>query len=125
MLVSLVSGPWTLPDRLAPRLDLCLRREDFVRYFHYMRQLNVNTLRIYTLLPPDFYTEFKKFNDALVASGQRPILLLHGIYSPETELNDHPNGTDVYRADINAKFNDNIQSVVGALHGKGTFNVRR
>ena len=89
-----------------------------------MDALNINCLRVYTLLPPDFYRAFKSFNDARVRRGVRPIFLLHGIYSPEAQLNEFANGTDVYRADINAVFQANIASVVGAVHGSGKWSVR-
>ena len=99
--------------------------DDYKRYFNYMKELNANTVRIYTTLSPDFYASLKEFNDAEMAAGRKPILVLHGIWSPEEELNDDEAGTDAFRTDLTNHFYRNIESVVGAVHGAGYFEVRR
>jgi len=90
-----------------------------------MKELNANTVRIYTTLSPDFYASLKEFNDAEMAAGRKPLLVLHGIWSPEEELNDDEAGTDAFRTDLTNHFYRNIESVVGAVHGAGYFEVRR
>ena len=95
-----------------------------MRYLTYLDELNANCLRIYTLLPPGFYTAFKQFNDERVAAGVDPILLLHGVWTPDDQLNANPAGVDAFDSDIVTLFYQNMAGVVGAVHAGGSFEVR-
>ncbi len=69
--------PGTFPGELAGT------RADFDRWLEEMGELGVRLLRVYTILPPDFYKAFKAYNEA---NEDRPIHLLHGVWIPEEEF---------------------------------------
>lgn len=100
--------PGYSPGELAPT------EEDYTRWFQQMKEMNVDVLRVYTLLPPHFYETLAVFN----AGRRDPLYLLQGIWSPEEELiGDDGQGRDAYTPSIVEEFHQEITDVVKAVHG--------
>jgi hypothetical protein len=73
-----------------------------------MADLGANTVRVYTLLPPEFYRALAHRN---ARPGVRKLWLIHGVW---TEL---PPGHDFSDAGFVAGFQEEIARVIDAIHG--------
>lgn len=100
--------PGTYPGELAPT------RDDYLRWFREMKEMNVQVVRIYTILPPVFYASLYEFNK----TEKEPLLFIQGIWSPEEELiGETGEGSDAYTPAIRDKFKQEIQDAVHVVHG--------
>jgi hypothetical protein len=100
--------PGHAPGELAPT------REDYLRWFAQMKEMNVDVLRVYTILNPEFYDAFHDFN----STREDPLWLIQGIWSPEEELTGEDElGRDAYSPEITQTFRDEIQDAVHVVHG--------
>jgi len=94
--------------------------QDKSLYYHWLEQmgkLGVNTLRIYTLLDPQFYQAFSLYNRM---HPDRPIYLLQEVW-PEEE----PPGHDYLEPAYQKAFEEEIINVVDAIHGKADIPERK
>jgi len=97
--------------------DLSPTREDYLRWFEQMAEMNTRVIRIYTIMPPYFYEALAEFN----AHQPVPLMVLHGIWSPEEALiGEDSLGRDAYTDAITSAFETEIRQAVGAIHGKVT-----
>ena len=67
----------------------------YARWFGQIGEMNANTLRIYTILPPAFYRALRAHNLARPAA---PLYVIHGVW---TEL---PPGDDFDDPEFNAEY---------------------
>ncbi len=102
------SLPGHSPGELVPT------KQDYLRWFTQMEEMNVDTVRVYTILDPVFYEAFKEFN-----SGQEePLWLVQGVWSPEEQLiGENEEGRNAYDPDIVKTFEGEISDAVAAVHG--------
>jgi hypothetical protein len=80
----------------------------YARWLGQIAAMHANTLRVYTILPPEFYRALRAHNLAHPAT---PLYLVHGVW---TEL---PPRNDFDDAAFNAAFAEEIRRVVDVLHG--------
>jgi hypothetical protein len=97
--------PGTSPGELAPK------RSDYDRWLQQIGELGATSVRIYTVLRPDFYDALRAYNLAHV---QDPIFVLHGVWIPEDEILHTQNA---YDPDVTAKFRAELADAVAAVHG--------
>ncbi len=96
------------PGELAPT------REDYLRWFPQMKEMNVDVLRVYTILEPEFYEALEDFN----AGREDPLWLMQGVWSPEEKLiGEDEEGRDAYTPEITEGFRGEISDVVRVVHG--------
>lgn len=84
-------------------------KETYSGWLTQMASLNVNTIRVYTLLPPVFYQAYYEYN---ATHESEPIYLLQEIW-PEEE----PEGKDYLREDYNETYRQEIEYAIRAVHG--------
>ncbi len=85
--------------------------QDKAVYRHWMEQmhsLNVNTIRVYTLLPPAFYEALHDYN----AGRDEPLYLLQEIWPEE-----HPANADYLGKAYNQGYRNEIAWTISAMHG--------
>ncbi len=100
--------PGHAPGELAPT------REDYLRWFAQMEEMNVDVLRVYTILNPEFYDAFIEFN----STREKPLWLIQGVWSPEEELTGEDlEGRDAYTPEITEIFQGEIRDAVRVVHG--------
>ncbi|HEX2739305.1 MAG TPA: hypothetical protein VHM69_02570 [Rubrobacter sp.] len=100
--------PGHAPGELAPT------REDYLRWFAQMKEMNVDVLRVYTILNPEFYDAFHDFN----STREDPLWLIQGVWSPEEELiGPDQEGRDAYTPEITHAFQNEIHDAVQVVHG--------
>jgi hypothetical protein len=100
--------PGHAPGELAPT------KEDYLRWFTQMKEMNTDVLRVYTILSPEFYQALEEFN----STREDPLWLVQGIWSPEEELiGEDEKGRDAYSSEITEKFQQEITDTVQVVHG--------
>ncbi|NCP83665.1 MAG: T9SS type A sorting domain-containing protein [Bacteroidetes bacterium] len=98
-----IAKPGTFPG------ELLADEEDYLRWFSYIHEAGFNTIRLYTLHFPQFYTALKKFNDEHRNS---PILVFHGVWLEE----EHPDfSEDLFG--LTQVFDKEISDNIRAIHG--------
>ncbi len=97
--------PGTSPGELAPK------RADYDRWLQQMGELGATSVRIYTILKPDFYDALRAYN---LAHTQDPIFVLAGVWVPEDEMLHTQNA---YDPDVVARFRAELADAVAAVHG--------
>ncbi|MFF2527307.1 hypothetical protein ACFVS2_00190 [Brevibacillus sp. NPDC058079] len=107
--------PGHYPGELSPT------REDYLRWFSQMKEMNNKVIRIYTILPPIFYEALHEFNH----KQEEPLLLLQGIWSPDEALaGEDRKGRDAFTPEITKDFRHEIKDAVQAIHGDVTLPER-
>jgi len=100
--------PGHSPGELAPT------REDYLRWFAQMKEMNIDVLRVYTILNPEFYDALHDFN----STREDPLWVIQGIWSPEEELTgEDEEGRDAYTPEITQTFRGEIRDAVHVVHG--------
>jgi hypothetical protein len=84
----------------------------FARWFEQIAEMNANALRVYTILPPQFYRALRAWN---LARPGRPLYVIHGVW---TELPPDENFDD---PEFSSGFRDEMRRVVDLLHGAADF----
>lgn len=95
-------------------------KETYARWFQQMATLNVNTVRVYTLLPPAFYQALYEFNRTRETAGQQPLYFLQEIWPEEKPENNNYLG-EAY----NNIYHQEIEFNVDAIHGNAQIPDRQ
>ena len=88
----------------------------YYRWFRDMTGMNLNTLRVYTLLPPDFYRAFRNFNED---NPDTPLYLIQEIWPEE-----YPENNNYLGPEYNRTYRQEIRYTIDALHGRGDIPYR-
>jgi hypothetical protein len=100
--------PGHAPGELAPT------KADYLRWFPQMKAMNVDVVRVYTILGPEFYEALEEFN----SEREDPLWLIQGVWSPEEELiGEDEKGGDAYAPHITREFRQEISDAVRVVHG--------
>ncbi len=94
--------PGRFPAEFSPDSSL------YARWFDRIREMNANTMRVYTILPPAFYRALRAHN---LAHPDGALRVIHGVW---TELPPHDDFDD---REFNAEYQAEIRHVVDLLHG--------
>ncbi|MCQ9371372.1 hypothetical protein NQ024_08975 [Corynebacterium sp. 35RC1] len=84
--------------------------QEYRQWFEQIGQMNANTIRVYTLHPPEFYRALAQYN----ATHDKPLYVLHGVWINEDWITDD---ADAFHEQAVHGFQTEIQHVVDALHG--------
>lgn len=107
------------PGELAPA------ESDYLRWLSQMADMNVDAVRIYTILNPEFYTALSKFNAEQQRADEEPIRIIQGIWSPEEDLiGEDETGRDAFSNGVPAKFDAEIRDAVKVIHGDARIPAR-
>lgn len=107
--------PGHFPGQVSPTKD------DYLRWFPQMQAMNIKAVRIYTILPPDFYEALAEFN----AGQDKPLMLMQGIWSPEEDLiGADSNGRDAFSKTITSSFEQEIRDAAAVVHGQADIPAR-
>ena len=97
-----------------------LTLDDYFAWFSLTEELGVDIIRVYTLQPPDFYQSLYLWN----SGKSKPILIMHGIWSPEEQLmGPTDEGADAWDPTITEIFLYEIHKVVNAIHGNASIPI--
>lgn len=90
--------------------ELAITRDDYLRWFKYIGQMNANTIRVYTILKPEFYDALYEYNK----SSLNPIYVMQGIWINEEDI---ANLKDAFNPEINDRFRSDIKNTIDIIHG--------
>jgi hypothetical protein len=93
--------------------EFAVKKGTYLKWFSQIVDLGANVVRVYTILPPDFYEALSRFN----GSGKR-LYLLQEVW---TEL---PEGNDFHESRFSQGFMNEIRSAVDAIYGNGSLPER-
>jgi len=96
--------------------EVAVTYEEYYRWFGYISDMNANTIRVYTILRPQFYNALHDFNQKAEQSGKQPIYLIHGVWIDENDIatiDDAFGSDDKILNDVIATGKD----IVDILHG--------
>ena len=101
-------GKWftEFPDKESTYLD----------WFEKIGDMNVNSLRVYTLMDPSFYRALLKYN---LDNLEDPLWLFQNIWPEE-----HPQDNNLLDEDYMEDFKQEIEYAVDAIHGEGSIPER-
>ena len=87
-----------------------ITKEDYLRWFKYISDMNSNTIRVYTILKPDFYNALYEYN----STAEKPLYLIQGVWINEEAIAKYH---DAYNPIILDNFKKDIESIIDVLHG--------
>jgi hypothetical protein len=87
-----------------------ITKDDYLRWFEYIGDMNANAIRVYTILKPDFYNALYEYNQV----ADKPIYLFQGVWVNEEDIAEH---LDAYDPQIIDRFKEDIQTTIDVLHG--------
>jgi len=99
--------------------ELAITKEDYLRWFHYIQDMNATVIRVYTTLPPGFYEALYEFN----RTSPRPLYLMQGVWVNEQDiarLNDAFAENGKIRDDLIA----DALNLVDIIHGRAILPER-
>lgn len=99
--------------------ELTISYDDYYRWFGQISAMNVNCIRVYTTLRPQFYNALLDFN----SKAENPLYLFQGVWMDEEDI---ASLTDAYAQNgkIAEAFIADAKDVVDVIHGNITLPVR-
>jgi hypothetical protein len=88
-----------------------LEQKTYAEWFDLIGKMNANVVRLYTILPPVFYSALRDYN---LAHPQKPLYVIHGVW---TELPEDT-GFEDYRGAFTDQFVTEMKRVVHVVHGR-------
>lgn len=62
--------------------ELAITKEEYLRWFQYISDMNADVIRVYTTLKPDFYDALYEFNQ----TAKKPLYLIQGVWLNEEDI---------------------------------------
>jgi len=90
--------------------EMQITKEEYVRWFKQIADMNANTIRVYTIHPPAFYEalfEYNLFTD-------KPLYIFHGVWMNEDAIQEY---NDAYASATTDDLENEIKKLVDVLHG--------
>ena len=95
--------------------DLTISYDSYYRWFGYISEMNCNSIRVYTLMRPQFYTALHDFNK----KAENPIYLFQGVWLNEEDI---ASISDAYAENqkILEDFKNDCLTLVNVIHGNAS-----
>lgn len=97
--------------------EAAITEEEYYRWFEAIGEMNSNTIRVYTLHPPDFYHALKSYNDV----HDEPIYVMHGVWINEENLEE---SLDAFEKENLEDFRKEMVQLVDVIHGNANVPPR-
>ncbi len=95
--------------------EFAAKREDYDRWLKQMGDAGVNVVRVYTILPPEFYQALAGYN---FEHAERPVFLLQGVWA---EL---PGSGNLFDRDYTRALKQEVRDAVDVIAGRAALPVR-
>lgn len=99
--------------------ELAITKDEYLRWFHYISEMNAEVIRVYTTLKPAFYDALFEYN----SKAKNPLYLMQGVWVNEddiTKLND----AYANNGQIKINFIKDSIDLVDIIHGNATLPLR-
>ncbi|WP_066059412.1 hypothetical protein [Robertmurraya korlensis] len=90
--------------------ETAISKDEYSRWFKLIGAMNANTIRIYTIHPPQFYEAFYEYNQ----QAKNPLYLFHGAWVTEETLLET---NDAYHPSVVEEFQKEMKDIVDIVHG--------
>jgi hypothetical protein len=94
-----------------------ITKEEYLRWFKEIGDMNANAIRIYTLHPPAFYEAFYEYNQ----TAKKPLYLFHGTWINEQGL---INTQDAFAQQNIDDAKTEIKNMIDIIHGHANLPIR-
>ena len=91
--------------------EMGITKEEYLRWFKQISAMNANSIRVYTILGPDFYDAFFEYN----MFAKKPLYLFHGVWNNEDDILMLQ---DAFHPKITEEFKSEIADLIDVLHGE-------
>jgi hypothetical protein len=108
----------TVPGREPGEVSV-IPRSTYDRWLTGMGHLGARVVRVYTILPPQFYEALDAYNRSHAAA---PIGLIQGVWIPELEF---VHTEDAYSPAVTNGFKNEIKDAVAVVHGDADLPIQR
>lgn len=98
--------------------ELAITKEEYLRWFKYIGDMNANTIRVYTILKPGFYEALYEYNKKAL----KPIYVMHGVWINEEDI---ANLQNAYDPKIMDRFKIDIKNTIDIIHGKAVLKEEK
>ncbi len=95
-----------------------ITKEDYLRWFRSIGEMNANSIRVYTILSPAFYEAFYEYNQTAV----RPLYLFQGVWVNEEDIIALG---DAQHPQIKNQLKEDIKTLVDIIHGNASISEKR
>jgi peptidoglycan/xylan/chitin deacetylase (PgdA/CDA1 family) len=102
-----------MPGKYATEFTLSF--DEYLNWFSLIGKMNANVIRIYTVLPPEFYEAFCYYN---LHNNDKKLYLLQGVWIEEPEESNY------YHAKTQREFQKEIIDVLDVIHGNAVIEPR-
>lgn len=86
-------------------------KKTYLRWFKLIKEMNINTIRVYTIEAPDFYEALREYN----LNNPEPLYLLQGMDVGDYEKNST---SDYFDRSLKDKLIEDVKKMVDVIHGK-------
>jgi len=97
--------------------DVAIRESEYSRWFKMIGDMNANTIRVYTIQPPEFYEALYKHNK----NSSNKIYVFHGAWIEEESLNDSSN---IFDSNVTKEFDQEIKNIIDIIHGQAIIDKK-
>ncbi len=91
--------------------DYAIDKDTYKRWFKQIQEMGANTIRVYTILSPDFYDAFYEYNK----NNDNPLYLLHGVWVDDYIQNSK---VDAYSSEFGDKLLADTKIMIDVIHGR-------
>lgn len=100
-----------LPGKFPSEFSLSF--EQYLEWFRLIGEMNSNVIRIYTILPPEFYEAFAYYN---LLYQNKKLYLLQGVWAKEPDKNNY------FNPSFQREFQKEIINVIDLIHGNAVIS---
>lgn len=87
-----------------------ITKEDYLRWFKYIQDMNANSIRVYTRLMPEFYEALYEYNQ----KAKTPLYVFHGVWLNEEDIIKY---MDAHNPKIKEAFIEETKKMIDIIHG--------
>lgn len=98
--------------------DLAITKEDYLRWFKQISDMNADTIRVYTILKPEFYDALYEYNKTSL----KPMYIFQGTWINEDDLAKFK---DAHNPIIKDDFKEDIKTLIDIMHGNAEIQPQR
>ena len=91
--------------------EFAIDKETYLRWFGLIQEMGANTIRVYTILEPDFYEAVYEYNK----ENPTPLYILHGVWVNDYVQNSH---VDAYDDSFREVLLQDCRTLVDVIHGR-------
>ena len=90
--------------------ELAITKEEYLRWFGEIAEMNCNTIRVYTVMMPCFYEALYEYNE----TAEQKLYLFQGVWYNEDQIVETEDAYDIYEEALQDAYN-----LVDIIHGEG------